>query len=239
MNQKRIIHYSRPAMRNNGEPIFNTYQEFSGFSHSDIKPKGIWYECYNWRENRSYQKNLEIYGSYLYDEDIEEYLKYEEFYKKYDRDYELFLDYSNILVIDTYDKLLDFNKTYYDDSYKKIDWAFVSDHYDGIECCTNYYEIRNILDWRDNFAFNSSLWFSQLDIPSGCIWNENAVVNYSLIGERDREGKKIYDPVIEATKRDLDSYWENLKLNEYEQDKFIYNDADYELYGDELSFSPY
>lgn len=224
MNQNRIIHHSGPHMRENDELVFNTPQTIS------LKPQGLWYECYNWRENRSYWKNHDMFQSSSYDED--DYLKYKKFYKKYDRDYEVILDYSNILVIDTYDKLLDFTSKYLDNIYKLIDWNFIAYRFDGIECCNNYYDIRSKINPSDS----RFTWFHALDIPSGCIWNEDAIVSCSLIEKRDREGNKIYDPIIEETKDDLDSYWETHK---YEQDKFIYNDADYELYGDELSFSPY
>lgn len=73
-----------------------------------------------------------------------------------------------LLVIDTLDKLLEFNEKFGFDERGfgmiMIDWEKVSKEYDGIEISPYQYNKVNGL----NFS-----WYYGWDVASGCLWNNN------------------------------------------------------------------
>jgi len=82
----------------------------------------------------------------------------------------------NVLVLDSKDKILAFNKQYgfaskmsFDGLPDSIDWVKVAKDYDGIEIITP----RRYSD--------SVEWLYSWDIDSGCLWNKNGLTNISII----------------------------------------------------------
>lgn len=89
--------------------------------------------------------------------------------------YNLQVNANRILIIKTYEELLEFSKRYTkkDDSYN-VFWSDVSKSYDGIEI--NPYQP----DARFN---NETAWYYGWDVASGCIWNENALNTINKISK--------------------------------------------------------
>ena len=88
----------------------------------------------------------------------------------YKNHFELEIDESKILMIDTKQKLLNFDAEYsrkIDEriSLHYVDWELVSKKYSGIEISPYRYDCR----------FNL-LWYYGFDIASGCIWNSDAII---------------------------------------------------------------
>lgn len=100
-----------------------------------------------------------------------------DWYQQYNNVYMLNIDYSNILRINTVDKLKLFEKTYKADVVQwmgtvkilNIDWKKVSENYKGIEIIPYRWEMR------------SSIWYNSWDIASGCIWDSTAIKSYTEI----------------------------------------------------------
>lgn len=125
-----------------------------------IKPKGFWYsidtEWYDWCKSNDF--GLER-------------LRYK---------YEVDVGSANILKITSTKEILEFQEKYKTIILQtdkivihNIDWARVSEDYDGIEVNPYY---RNFLfdqmidmGWRNNSPY-LHLWYSTWDIASGCIW---------------------------------------------------------------------
>jgi hypothetical protein len=132
------------------------------FTH---KPKGVWYQIRDegskWGKRASFE-----WGDRLYDLDI---------------------DTSNILVINTYEELVAFHEKYYKVyqilgkiSYSHIDWIRIANEYSGFEI-NNYYKIK----YDDNFDdFNMDYgWFYFMDFSSGCVWDLDIIKNITYWGE--------------------------------------------------------
>lgn len=118
----------------------------------DDKPKGFWYSCehewLNWVRIEMPDREEEHY-------------------------YDVQLDYSKILIIDTFDKFKEFDTKYgvtqsssYGDRY--INWKKVSQDYSGIEICPYQYRAKNSM-------YLEYTWYITWDIASGCIWNKDAI----------------------------------------------------------------
>ena len=109
------------------------------------KPKGLWYQI-----NGSWNEWCSI--------EMPQWLE-----KKID--WELSIDKSNVLIIDTLEKFNLFETKYcakhpFLPSNNYINWKKVSKDYDGIEI-TNYIYSKRM----------SSMWYYTWDVASGCIWN--------------------------------------------------------------------
>lgn len=113
--------------------------------HSGHKPTGFWYSCehewLNW-------VRLEMPGW-----ESEHY-------------YDVKLDYSKILTLDTEEKMIAFDREYGIDDWT-INWELVAEKYYGIEICPARRRLRFKL-----------LWYSTWDIASGCIWNKKAILEF-------------------------------------------------------------
>jgi len=126
------IHMSKQPM----ELEQRSYNQDTGF-----KPNGFWYgfgqEWINWCKSEM----PEWVGKYIYEVNINN---------------------SNILRINTFNELIEFNQKYAVDTrgMSQIDWKKVTNEYDGIEINPYQYKARLKL-----------LWYYGWDIASGCIWN--------------------------------------------------------------------
>ena len=120
----------------------------------DVKPEGIWYAC--GRE----------WINYLESESPEDTISHV---------YELTLDKSYFLILNTNEKILNFNKQYGltkylgvgkdSDSFKFVDWPFVKmQGYKGIEICPYARKLRND---------NRVEWYYPWDVASGCFWDSS------------------------------------------------------------------
>lgn len=79
--------------------------------------------------------------------------------------YEVVIEKGNVLKIDTYEKLLQFNEEFSTANIPGItviDWKKVASQYDGIEIVPYQTKARNNYDL---------LWYFGWDVASGCIWN--------------------------------------------------------------------
>jgi len=120
----------------------DSVDDVSSQPSSSPKPTGFWYSCeHEWHDwVRLEMPNWE--GDNYYDVQI---------------------DYSNVLVIDTYEKLLDFDAQYKNKEFG-INWQLVAQEYSGIEICPYQYKVRYKL-----------MWYYGWDIASGCIWKRDAI----------------------------------------------------------------
>jgi len=114
-------------------------------SGSSDKPKGLWYQI-----NGSWNEWCSIEMPHWLDDKV---------------DWELSIDKSNVLIIDTLEKFNLFETKYqakhpYLPSNNYIDWKKVCKDYDGIEIPNYMYSKRF-----------SSMWYYGWDVASGCIWN--------------------------------------------------------------------
>ena len=96
--------------------------------------------------------------------------------------YEVEIKMDKIRVIDTYEKLEEFEEEYkiYMDDIKRylIDWVKVGQKYNGI-LFNNYYEIKSKIMRSDKF--NKYLWYYAIDVNSGCIWNPESIKSFKKI----------------------------------------------------------
>ena len=85
------------------------------------------------------------------------------------------LDENKVLIIDTVEKIQEFDQTYgcyLEDfpTFRVINWTQVAKQYDGI-LFPVYFR-----DQRRNY-----IWYNVIDVPSGCIWNKRAVKHFQSI----------------------------------------------------------
>lgn len=121
------------------------------------KPTGLWYTCGNdWKKF------------------VEQDMGYGDIGNKYSHAYELEINKSKMLVIDTPKKFLAFDKEYSVPDPQGhdpvIDWARVAKKYEGIEICPYFYEFR--MDY---------FWYYSWDVASGCIWGKSGIKNLTEI----------------------------------------------------------
>lgn len=92
------------------------------------------------------------------------------------RCYELEISFDKFIIIDTFEKLMEFKINYAfvnQWNFDCIDWNKVSEEYDGIYF-DNYYLIKSMCE-RHQHLLMSLTWFYALDINSGCIFNIDCV----------------------------------------------------------------
>ena len=129
-----------------------TYEQSDNWS----KPNGLWYQI-GGKWNRLCNinnKEAEIYG-----------------YKKHDifkiKKYNIILDidFTNIAIIDTNEKIREFDEKFRGDTVYSVKWSEVAKIYKGIE----FPRLRHISWFK---------WMDSWDIDSGCIWDLTAIKNY-------------------------------------------------------------
>lgn len=88
--------------------------------------------------------------------------------------YKIYLDLSNIIILNTNDKVYDFCEEYsFGD---KIDWTKVSKKYKGIEIPN--FESLGVRSWWKDKRDNKYEWLYTWDVNSGCIWDVSAITKY-------------------------------------------------------------
>ena len=155
-NQIEVYHISR-------EPIIDIDNRFLTKQTRKDKPEGFWftYETNKWEDFMYNQTTRKLYK------------------------YKLTIDSSNFLILDTIEKLNEFNEEYESDSlfneiYGAIwtgpNWKKVKRDYDGVEF-PNYEELKKDIDMLDD----KNRWLTFIDVNSGCVWNSKAIKNIEEI----------------------------------------------------------
>ena len=156
-NQINVYHVSI-------EPITNIDNRFLNKQTPRDKPEGIWF---------TYEPNK--WEDYFYSGN------FKNFYK-----YKLTINTSNFLLLDTIEKINEFNEKYksdkplFNESYSIIwtapDWIQVKMEYDGVEF-PNFEKLKNDIDMSDV----KNHWLTFIDVNSGCVWNNNSIKNIEEI----------------------------------------------------------
>lgn len=152
-------------------PISKIDNRFLVDNHLRDKPEGFWftYEPNKWKE-------------FYYGDSAENYFQYE-----------ITIDPTNIITLDTIDKINEFNRIYESDKYMydhendlnesvwgviwtSPNWFNVKKDYYGIEF-PNYEQLKNQIDFNDV----KNQWLTFIDVNSGCIWNEKSVIDFKQI----------------------------------------------------------
>jgi len=137
---------------NNTIDLNRTYEQSNNWS----KPNGLWYQI-NGKWNRLCNINNR-------EAEYRNYKKHDVFQiKKYN--ITLNIDFTDILILDTRDKVVDFSEKYGNGEFF-VNWKNVVEHYKGIEI-PNYKSV------------NYYKWMNGWDIDSGCIWDLTAIKNYT------------------------------------------------------------
>ncbi len=95
--------------------------------------------------------------------------------------YKVTIDDSNMLILDSIDKVEKFTKEYKIPNGIKIDWEKVAREYDGV-IFDNYHNIKKILLKRLNSQY---MWFLSVDINSACTWRPNKTVKEWELAENE------------------------------------------------------
>ncbi len=147
------FHYSNEVLSKD-----KLYDDLS--SEDDIgKPTGLWLSCNNeWKEfvDNSGMKELELFD-----------INYE---------YEVEIDDSKLLKINTYEDLMEFINKYKINKEIIFDWTEVKKDYDGI-IFNNYRNIKYKLLSDKNMI----LWYYAIDINCACIWRPTKVVKKVIL----------------------------------------------------------
>lgn len=119
----------------------------AGQSKRTFKPSGLWYGI-----GQEWINWVEIEMSQWMGEHL----------------FKLDINTSRVLVLNTKKKVLEFNHTYGIDKSNRlmsyIDWRKAAAKYSGIEFNPYFYDLRRDL-----------LWYSTIDVPSGCVWKSDAL----------------------------------------------------------------
>ena len=147
------------------KPIVDVDDRFLKVQSPRDKPEGLWFTY-----------TPEKWGNFFYTS-----LPKEKLFV-----YQLKIDNSNFLILDSIEKINEFNDTFESDkplfgeSYGMIwtapNWLKVKEIYDGVEF-PNYEEIRADIDFSDV----KNQWLTFIDINSGCLWNPRALKNIEQI----------------------------------------------------------
>ena len=138
-----------------------------------FKPKGLWYSIGNkWIEWNEIEQVRQI-CCYLY---VIEPTEYTTLNKP---------DKNKVLLINTIPKVIQFSKKYkkqnnYD--HVLINWKKVAKDFGGIEFNPFFHFI-------NNKKLKYVLWYTTLDIPSGCIWNKNLIKIKLLLENKNNKWK--------------------------------------------------
>ncbi len=93
--------------------------------------------------------------------------------------YKLYLDFTNILVLDSEDSVEEFtNKYSVNNNYpQNISWEKVGENYKGIEFPN--YEQLGVRNW---YKYSKKyMWLYNIDINSGCVWDSSAITKIRLL----------------------------------------------------------
>ena len=152
------------------EKIKNSEQKNTVF-----KPNGLWYSIGNkwveWMEMEDFGKIC----CYLY---VIEPTEYTTLNKP---------DKNKVLLIDTIDKVIQFSKKYKkQNNYEHvlINWKEVAKDFGGIE-------FNPYFSFVDHKKLKNILWYTTLDVPSGCIWNKNLIKIKLLLENKNKKWKLI------------------------------------------------
>ena len=189
------IHEDLIRSTNSNRPHIDVNKVFEPEKHG-IKPHGLWYEI-----NGDWVKWC---GSNAL-----------EWVKEYDI----------ILVLDTYEKTVQFCQTYIDKNnelrmLQYIDWGKVAKDYKGIE-------IPNISAVNKG-ELRMSPWIWSWDVNSGCIWDLSTIRNYHTVDcqKPDETNKETHDPNIlkegELIRVGTDHYKNNYYVMSVRDDEFIH-----------------
>lgn len=170
---------SKERIHVSSEKIENLKDYTNQQKKMSLKPIGMWYAF------------GEEWLKWVYSEEM-----FSSWGKDYDRyRYKIFVDKSKILTLLTEQDVIKFVDKYHHkiDGYEKyINWFDVVKDYSGFEI-PNYFN-SEIYKLRRNYT-----WLYAFDVPSGCIWNPNAITKIKLIGEvkpeqaRNRKTSSWYD----------------------------------------------
>jgi hypothetical protein len=129
------------------------------YKQTTFKPVGLWFaKDYEWIEQLYPDGNDEPICNF----------------------YKLEIDMRNILIIDTYEKLINFYKKYriFEYGFYHINWTQVSNDYQGVYF-DNYYEIKNICYFNEMYI--ELIWFFAIDINSGCLFDISCITKITEI----------------------------------------------------------
>lgn len=86
--------------------------------------------------------------------------------------YEIEVDYSKVLKLDSVQKVIDFSEKYSAAMHglPLINWQAVAEDWSGVEFSPYFRQIRMKL-----------MWYASVDVPSGCVWEPSAVTKFDLI----------------------------------------------------------
>jgi hypothetical protein len=90
-----------------------------------------------------------------------------------EHEYEVILQDSNILILDTPKKILEFDRDYRIG--QRIDWPRLAETHDGIEI--------NPYQWSLRF---DPIWYYGWDVASGCVWNTEKLQIFDISSLRSQ-----------------------------------------------------
>jgi len=140
------------------EPIVDIDDRFLKVQTPRDKPEGLWftYDPKDWYNFNYSSSKVKLYT------------------------YELKIDNSNFLILDSIEKINEFNNTFESDkplfteSYGMIwtapNWLKIKKIYDGVEF-PNYEKLKKDIDFSDV----KNHWLTFIDLNSGCLWNSKAL----------------------------------------------------------------
>ena len=151
---KRIILSGKGGLNKSNFKSVETFEQ----KERHFKPRGLWYGI----------------GSEWIDWVRSEMPQWE---KNYNHIYEIFLNEPRILRLNSEDAVLKFSEDYRprttkNRGYGLINWQNVALDYSGIELNPYFWDLR---------YNNRTLWYSAWDIPSGCVWKSDAIIDIKEI----------------------------------------------------------
>lgn len=159
---EKLMLGSKERIHLTNKPINNT-QTSVKYKDAHGKPGGLWYGFGdNWI-------NFKKYGvTWNAGDDTLSSIMGDEIYI-----YKLYLDFTNILVLDSEDSVEEFtNKYSVNNNYPyNISWEKVGEKYTGIEFPN--YEQLGVRNWYERSEKYS--WLSTIDVNSGCVWDSSAI----------------------------------------------------------------
>lgn len=140
---------------------FSKLEKIINKKKTSFKPIGLWYSCGMGWYNFCLDNNFGVYK----DCNI----------------YQLEIDKSKILSINTIPKLKKFHNKYKEtkNNYEFIKWNEVYKEYYGIQFCPF---LKTKFRKETDYMQSKLLWYEMIDIDSGCIWNINAIKIFKNIG---------------------------------------------------------
>lgn len=153
---------------------FSNLEKIINKKKTSFKPNGLWYSC-----------GVSWYNFCL-DNEFGDWCVYKDC-----NVYQLEIDKSKILSINTIPKLIKFHNKYKETknkitknkitktNHEYIKWNEVYKEYYGIHFCPF---LKTKFRKETNYMQSKLLWYLSIDVDSGCIWNINAIKNFKNIG---------------------------------------------------------